>query len=84
MGDLNDVPGSLMHQVLTGVGFTDIWAALRPGVVGFTCCHAADLSDRIPEFDERIDYVFARGFGHGNREVLGQRGDHAYSRCASR
>ena len=72
MGDLNDVPGSLMHQVLTGAGFTDVWAALRPGVVGFTCCHAADLSDRIPEFDERIDYVFARGFGHGNRESLGQ------------
>jgi hypothetical protein len=72
MGDLNDVPGSPMYQVLTGAGFTDVWAALRPGVRGLTCCHATDLSDRIPRFDERIDYVFVRGFGHGNREVLGQ------------
>ncbi len=72
MGDLNDVHGSLMHQVLTGAGFTDVWTALRPGIAGFTCCHAADLSDRSPEFDERIDYVFARGLGHGNREVLGE------------
>ncbi|HWB41356.1 MAG TPA: endonuclease/exonuclease/phosphatase family protein [Gemmatimonadales bacterium] len=71
MGDLNDVPGSLMHQVLTNAGFTDVWAALRPGLVGFTCCHAADLSDRFPQFDERIDYLFARGFGHGNKAVLG-------------
>ena len=72
MGDLNDVPGSLMHQVLTDAGFTDVWAALRPGVVGFTCCHAPDLSDQIADWDERIDYVFARGLGHGNGRVLGQ------------
>jgi hypothetical protein len=72
MGDLNDDPGSLMYQVLTGAGFTDVWRALRPGVQGLTCCHASDLSDRIPQFDERIDYVFARGFGHGDRQVLGK------------
>jgi hypothetical protein len=72
MGDLNDAPGSLMYQILTNAGFTDVWAALRPGVVGFTCCHAGDLSDAVPEFDERVDYVFTRGFGHGNKEVLGQ------------
>ncbi len=72
MGDLNDDPGSSMYQVLTGAGFTDVWRALRPGVQGLTCCHASDLSDRIPQFDERIDYVFARGFGHRNGKVLGQ------------
>jgi hypothetical protein len=33
---------------------------------------ASRFSDRVPEFDERIDYVFARGFGQRNREVLGQ------------
>ena len=61
MGDLNDVPGSLMHQAFESGGFTDLWAALRPGVVGFTCCHLPDLSDQVAPFSQRIDYVFVRG-----------------------
>jgi endonuclease/exonuclease/phosphatase family metal-dependent hydrolase len=60
MGDFNDVPGSLMYQVVMGAGFTDVWAALRPGVIGFTCCHSANLSDQVADFTQRIDYVFAR------------------------
>jgi endonuclease/exonuclease/phosphatase family metal-dependent hydrolase len=71
MGDLNDVPGSPMHQVLEGAGLTDAWAALRPGVVGFTCCHRSDLSDQIAPFSQRIDYVFVRGVQHGGH-LLGQ------------
>lgn len=71
MGDLNDGPGSLMHQVLEGAGLADAWAALRPGVVGFTCCHLADLSDQIAPFSQRIDYVFVRGVSHGG-DLLGQ------------
>ena len=65
LGDLNDVPGSSMYQALTGAGFTDLWAALRPGVVGLTCCHLPDLSDPVERFDQRIDYVFARGVAGG-------------------
>lgn len=65
MGDLNDGPGSPMYQVLEGAGFTDAWTALRPGVVGFTCCHLSDLSDQIAPFSQRIDYVLVRGMGHG-------------------
>lgn len=62
LGDLNDVAGSPMYQLLAGAGYTDAWAALRPGTDGFTCCHAANLTnDRIP--DRRIDYIFSRGFG---------------------
>jgi len=72
MGDLNDVPGSLMYQVMAGAGFTDGWAALRPGVVGFTCCHRSDLSNQVAAFSQRIDYVFARGMlGDGGR-LLGK------------
>ena len=63
MGDLN--------QVLEGAGLADAWAALRPGVVGFTCCHLADLSDQIAPFSQRIDYVFVRGVSHGG-DLLGQ------------
>jgi endonuclease/exonuclease/phosphatase family metal-dependent hydrolase len=72
MGDLNDVPGSPMHQALTGAGFADVWDALRPGVVGFTCCHLSDLSNPGEAFDERIDYVFARGIPEGDGHLLGQ------------
>jgi hypothetical protein len=65
MGDFNDEPGSLMYQVVTAAGFTDVWAALRPGVIGFTCCHLPNLSDRIAPFSQRIDYVFTRGIAGG-------------------
>ena len=61
MGDLNDTPGSPMYGVLTSSGFTDTWAALRAGETGNTCCHAADLSDPVANFSQRIDYVFTRG-----------------------
>jgi hypothetical protein len=62
MGDLNDTPGTLMHQVLAGAGFTDLWAALAPTERGFTCCHQDNLANEAAGFDQRIDYVFARGF----------------------
>jgi endonuclease/exonuclease/phosphatase family metal-dependent hydrolase len=65
MGDFNDVPGSQMHQVVTGAGFTDVWAAMHPRVIGFTCCHLANLSDHVADFTQRIDYVFARFSGSG-------------------
>lgn len=63
MGDFNDTPGSPMYQVLQGAGFTYTWAALHPGARGHTCCHVADLSDRVADFSKRIDYVVARGLG---------------------
>ena len=60
VGDLNDVPGSLMYQVLAGAGFADAWSELRGAAIGYTCCHASDLSNRVQQFDERIDYVLVR------------------------
>jgi len=71
MGDFNDVPGSSMYDVMTGAGFTDVWAALRPGVIGFTCCHPSNLSDQVADFTQRIDYVFARS-NTGPGTVKGQ------------
>jgi endonuclease/exonuclease/phosphatase family metal-dependent hydrolase len=72
MGDLNDVPGSLMHQVVTGAGFADTWSDLRPSVQGFTCCHLPDLSNHVEAFHERIDYVMARGLAGPAGDLLGQ------------
>lgn len=72
LGDFNDGPGSAMYGVVTGAGFTDTWAALRPGVRGFTCCEAPDLSNQVAQLDQRIDYVFTRGISGPNGTVLGQ------------
>src|SRR5256885_1950007 len=72
MGDLNDTPGSAMYQVLASTGFTDTWRAMRPGVEGLTCCHIADLSDKFANFDQRIDYVWTRGFARDNGTVQGR------------
>jgi endonuclease/exonuclease/phosphatase family metal-dependent hydrolase len=60
MGDLNDVPGSPMHQVLSAAGLTDVWPLLRGTARGFTCCHLPDLSNATQQFTKRIDYVFVR------------------------
>jgi endonuclease/exonuclease/phosphatase family metal-dependent hydrolase len=61
MGDLNDTPGSPMYEVVTGAAFLDAWAAMRPRASGYTCCHLPDLSNRVNDFDQRIDYVMVRG-----------------------
>ena len=71
MGDLNDTPGSPMYGVLAGAGYTDTWTALHPGVAGLTCCHVADLSDQVANFDQRIDYVWTRGFARDDGKVQG-------------
>jgi hypothetical protein len=71
-GDLNDVAGSLMYQVLMGAGLTDLWAVMRPGTTGFTCCQAPDLSNHTSVLDERIDYVMAKGFGGPSGRPQGQ------------
>jgi len=72
MGDLNDEPGSLMYQVLTGADLVDVWRELRPGVAGYTCCHDDNLGNPVARFDEHIDYIFARGFDHGNPGLQGK------------
>jgi hypothetical protein len=72
LGDLNDVVGSPMYQVLAGAQFLDTWAVLRPRQAGLTCCHAYDLSDRKPAFYERIDYVWTRGFEERSGRVDGE------------
>lgn len=73
IGDFNDVPGSPMYGVVSGAGFADSWAELRPGVAGLTCCHVEVLSNESAQdaFGKRIDYVFARGFAFKNGDVLG-------------
>lgn len=73
-GDFNDVPLSPMYGVLAGAGLTDLWYAMRPGVAGLTCCHAADLSNRLPAFTQRIDYVWTKGLAGPSGTPQGQIG----------
>ena len=74
IGDFNAQPGSPAYQVMVDAGFTDVWGALRPGVRGYTCCQAADLSNQTPQLHERIDYVWTRGLGdaRGPQALQGQ------------
>jgi hypothetical protein len=72
MGDLNDKPGSPMYNLLQSAGFTDTWSAIHPDAPGLTCCHASDLSDGVANFDQRIDYVFTRGFTRAGGKLFGQ------------
>jgi len=72
LGDLNDVAGSPLYQVLAGAQLVDTWAAMRPRVEGLTCCHLPDLSNRRPNFYSRIDYVWTRGFDGPAGRVHGE------------
>jgi endonuclease/exonuclease/phosphatase family metal-dependent hydrolase len=72
MGDLNDVAVSPMYASILGAGFTDVWAALRPNQQGLTAVHAPDLSNPVPTFTERIDYILTRDLDRGRRDVVGE------------
>ena len=62
VGDFNDELGSPMYDVMSDIGgFADAWRQLRGWSPGFTCCHDKDLSNIVAKFDQRIDYVWARG-----------------------
>ncbi len=72
LGDFNVEPGSPTHLAITNAGFVDAWEFLRPMEPGFTCCLLADLSNVEPSFTQRIDYVFARGFGKAENAIKGK------------
>jgi endonuclease/exonuclease/phosphatase family metal-dependent hydrolase len=60
-GPVGVPPDTATHSDITARGFTDAWAATRPGDPGFTCCNAQNLLNPTPTYDHRIDYVFTRG-----------------------
>src|SRR2546422_547816 len=72
LGDFNAPPGSPMYDVITGARFTDAWAALQPGVSGFTCCEVADLWNGVATLTSRFDDVFMRGIAGPEGSLIGQ------------
>jgi endonuclease/exonuclease/phosphatase family metal-dependent hydrolase len=71
MGDFNDFENSPMWQVVMQGGFADMWRSVKPEAEGFSCCQHGDLGNAQSVLNQRIDYVFARGFGQGERSVVG-------------
>jgi len=72
MGDLNDFEGSSMYDAATGAAFVDLWKTLRPGTLGYTCCNDPDLANPRPDLNQRIDFIFARGFEGPPGRVMGK------------
>jgi endonuclease/exonuclease/phosphatase family metal-dependent hydrolase len=67
-GDFNAVPGSATYDAVTGIGFTDSWAALHPADLGLTCCQVDQnggivdvINNPVSNLLTRVDYVLVRG-----------------------
>lgn len=88
VGDFNsDVYGkdpsraTAVYGMITGAGFTDLWAKPSRSAPGLTCCQSDSLSNRLSNFDQRVDFIFARNFAFTmpggsvvtTRKVLGDR-----------
>jgi endonuclease/exonuclease/phosphatase family metal-dependent hydrolase len=64
LGDFNsraDGTGTATYDILTAAGFADAWLDVHPRRPGFTCCHQADLLNRRPALDQRLDLVLTAG-----------------------
>ena len=48
------------YDLIVAAGFVDLWARTNPFSEGATCCHAADLRNALPQFQQRIDMIFAQ------------------------
>ena len=65
------------YHMLRNAGYADLWLRERHSVGGLTCCHADDLSNMTPDFNQRIDLVLVRwgkaGFGGQTAvEIVGE------------
>ena len=61
VGDFNsaaDGSTTATYATLTGGGLVDTWNQANHSADGFTCCHADDLLNTVPEFNRRIDLIF--------------------------
>ncbi len=73
MGDFNsnaagspgDPTWTRTYREVLEAGFEDSWKVAHPGRSweGLTCCHASDLLNPMPDFDQRIDFIFIRTEG---------------------
>jgi endonuclease/exonuclease/phosphatase family metal-dependent hydrolase len=71
-GDFNGEQGSEMYGVLAASPLVDTWDALRPHAPGFSCCQAPDLSNRRSLLNQRIDFIWTRGFTRPSGKLDGE------------
>jgi endonuclease/exonuclease/phosphatase family metal-dependent hydrolase len=72
------------YQLLRNAGYKDLWVREPHSVDGLTCCHADDLSNTFPNFNQRLDLVLVRwgeaGFGGRSQVTLvGDRPDDLFT-----
>jgi endonuclease/exonuclease/phosphatase family metal-dependent hydrolase len=94
VGDINSGPGDPDNRPAYGIfqtaGFSDAWAVAQPGVDGFTCCFADQLTELTRTPDHRIDVVLFRqprnvdvGVDHVSAAMVGgELGDRVWSTLA--
>lgn len=73
LGNLNAVPGSVVHGLFDAARYADAWSSLHGSEPGLTCCYAANLlTDPADTLERRIDLVFAgKGLTPLSAEVVG-------------
>jgi endonuclease/exonuclease/phosphatase family metal-dependent hydrolase len=68
VGDTNSAPTQPLSSSTNATGyfslirkgFVDAWTRAKGRARGYTCCHAEDLLNPRPMFDERIDQIFTK------------------------
>lgn len=90
VGDFNSEAGSddpslrRSYDLITGTGdaeggFTDVWVQPFRSAPGLTCCQSDDLSNPLPTYSKRVDFIFTRNLPQASppgtrvlsRKVLG-------------
>lgn len=73
VGDFNsaaNVTQTSTYDLLRADGFVDTWNIRPTRSPGLTCCHDEALLEDESSFDQRLDLIFARGFGPSSAEFV--------------
>ena len=55
------------------IGLKDLWAAVHPAELGYTCCQVEDLTNATSQLDERIDLIlFGKQFVADDIDIVGE------------
>jgi len=65
------------YGMITQAGFTDSWLRPYQTPAGLTCCESDELTNPVPAFNQRIDFIFTRNLPRLalaiERDVVGDR-----------
>ena len=76
VGDLNspaDGSHTSTYAGLLAIGLKDVWTAIYPAELGYTCCQIEDLTNATSQLATRIDLVlFSRHFVADDADIVGE------------